>query len=107
VIAAHLQGHGFTADIDRPISYEAMGDDVAALITELGFTDADCIQPAHIVEMFGLLGGGRRDAGLDGSGRPVTRLAVVPGATQYDVLTFKEVSDLVAPFLDAELPDRV
>src|SRR5688572_26080991 len=41
VIAADLQGHGRTADIDRPISLEAMGDDVAALIQHLGFAQAD------------------------------------------------------------------
>lgn len=41
VIAVELQGHGHTADIDRPLSYESMADDVAALITELGFENAD------------------------------------------------------------------
>jgi len=41
VIAVDLQGHGRTADIDRPLSLEAMGDDVAALITYLGFEKAD------------------------------------------------------------------
>ena len=41
VIAVDLQGHGRTADIDRPLSPEAMGDDVAALIQHLGFTQAD------------------------------------------------------------------
>ncbi len=41
VIAVDLQGHGRTADIDRPMSLEAMGDDVAALITHLGFEKAD------------------------------------------------------------------
>src|ERR687894_1350952 len=32
VIALEVQGHGRTADIDRPISYEQMADDVAALL---------------------------------------------------------------------------
>ena len=32
VIAPDLQGHGRTADIERPISMEAMADDTAALI---------------------------------------------------------------------------
>src|ERR687893_647430 len=31
VIAFELQGHGHTADIDRPLSYEQMADDTAAL----------------------------------------------------------------------------
>jgi pimeloyl-ACP methyl ester carboxylesterase len=41
VIAADLQAHGRTADIDRPLSLEAMGDDVAALIRHLGLAQAD------------------------------------------------------------------
>lgn len=41
VIAVDLQAHGRTADTDRPLSYEAMADDVAALITGLGFDRAD------------------------------------------------------------------
>ena len=32
VIAVHLQAHGRTADVDRPMGYEAMADDIAALI---------------------------------------------------------------------------
>jgi pimeloyl-ACP methyl ester carboxylesterase len=41
VIAVDLQGHGRTADIDRPMSCEAMADDVAALIKYLGIDRAD------------------------------------------------------------------
>lgn len=41
VIAVELQGHGYTADIDRPLSYEEMADDVAALLAEIGIEKAD------------------------------------------------------------------
>lgn len=41
IIAVDLQGHGYTADIDRPLSYEAMADDIAGLILMLGFTQVD------------------------------------------------------------------
>src|SRR5437773_3531923 len=41
VIGVDLQAHGRTADIDRPLSYEAMADDIAALIKHLGFAKAD------------------------------------------------------------------
>jgi pimeloyl-ACP methyl ester carboxylesterase len=41
VIAVDLQAHGRTVDIDRPLSLEAMADDIAALIKYLGFTNAD------------------------------------------------------------------
>jgi pimeloyl-ACP methyl ester carboxylesterase len=35
VIAVELQGHGRTSDADRPITYEGMADDVAALLDHL------------------------------------------------------------------------
>jgi pimeloyl-ACP methyl ester carboxylesterase len=41
VIAIELQGHGRTADIDRPLSYEQMADDVAALLCHLNIETAD------------------------------------------------------------------
>jgi pimeloyl-ACP methyl ester carboxylesterase len=44
VIAIELQGHGHTADIiDRPLSYEQMADDVAALMAHLGTAQADVV----------------------------------------------------------------
>lgn len=207
VIAVELQGHGRTRDVDRPLSYEALADDVAALLDHLGlaradvmglslgggvalqfairhpdrlrrlvlvsavfshdgwypevqasfpqlgpdaaaplwqsplaqqfphvdwdrlftkigalqsavydwsagvagitaptllvFADADAIRPEHIVEFYRLLGGGRRDAGLDGSGRSVNRLAVLPGQTHYAMSPAPELAATVAPFLDA------
>jgi len=76
---------------------------VAALTapTMLVFADADSIRPAHIVEFWELLGGGRRDAGLDGSARPTARLAVLPGTTHYDLLAFPGLAAIVTSFLDA------
>ena len=53
--------------------------------TMLVFADADSIRPAHIVEFYGLLGGGLRDANWDGSLRPTARLAILPGTTHYDI----------------------
>jgi pimeloyl-ACP methyl ester carboxylesterase len=42
VISVELQGHGRTADVaDRPITYEGMADDVAALLRHLGIDEAD------------------------------------------------------------------
>lgn len=41
VIAVELQAHGRTVDIDRPMSFELMADDIAALITHLGLENAD------------------------------------------------------------------
>jgi pimeloyl-ACP methyl ester carboxylesterase len=210
VIAVELQAHGRTADSDRPLSYEAMADDIAALIQYLGigrtdvmgyslgggvalqtairhpdsvrklvvvsaplkrdgfypevlaamsqmgpsaaegmkqsplyqlypnvnwarlftklgdllrkdydwskevaaiksptmivFADADAVRPAHIVEFFGLLGGGHKDAGFDGSGRPVAQLAILPGLTHYNISSSLALATAVTPFLDAPMP---
>jgi pimeloyl-ACP methyl ester carboxylesterase len=41
VIAVELQGHGHTADIDRPFSYEQLADDTAALLAHVGVERAD------------------------------------------------------------------
>ena len=41
VIALEMQGHGRTADIDRPFSFESMADDVAALLKYLKKDSAD------------------------------------------------------------------
>lgn len=216
VIAVDLQAHGRTADVDRPLGYESMADDVAALIGHLGLEradvmgyslgggvalqtairhpgvvrklvvvstpfsrdgwypevlagmeqmgpeaaepmketpmyglyagvaprpedwpvlltklgellrqdydwseevstiqsptmivvgDADSVRTAHAVGFFELLGGGRADAGWDGSGMPKSRLAVMPATTHYDIFSSPGLASTVAPFLDAPMPE--
>jgi pimeloyl-ACP methyl ester carboxylesterase len=41
VIAAELQGHGHTEDIDRPLQLDLLADDVVALMDHLGLERAD------------------------------------------------------------------
>jgi pimeloyl-ACP methyl ester carboxylesterase len=41
VIAVELQAHGHTADVDRPLTYEGLADDTAALLRHLGLASAD------------------------------------------------------------------
>jgi len=43
VIAPHLQGHGFTPDIARPLRFEDLADDVAALARHLGLEQVDVL----------------------------------------------------------------
>ena len=77
--------------------------DVTALSppTMLVYADADSVRPEHMIEFFQLLGGGRRDAGVDGSGRPTARLAILPGTTHYDIVASPALAPAVLPFLDA------
>ena len=215
VIAVDLQGHGRTADIDRPFSLELMADDIAVLIKQLGLGsadvmgyslgggvalqiavrhpevvrklvlvstpirrsdfypeilvqqgqvgaamaeqmkqtpmyqlyaslaprpedfprllgkigelmakdydfsvqvrgitaptlvvagDADIFPPAHAVELYGLLGGGQRDGGWDGSGVGKSRLAILPGQTHYTLFSAPALAATVIPFLDQPVP---
>jgi pimeloyl-ACP methyl ester carboxylesterase len=41
VYALEFQGHGRTTDIDRPITYQNLADDVAAFMDAVGLTKAD------------------------------------------------------------------
>ncbi|WP_440947361.1 alpha/beta fold hydrolase [Methanosarcina sp. T3] len=211
VVAVHLQAHGRTTDIDRPLSFELMADDIAALVKHLGsekadimgyslgagvalqtairhpdlvrklvvvsapvkrdgwhpevmegmarmgpetvkaikqsplyqlypetdwevlftklvdllgkdydwskdvaaiksptriiFADADAVRMAHIMEFFALFEGGQRDAGMDGSYRPMAQLAILPGVTHYNVLSFPSMTALITKFLDEPAPE--
>ena len=62
--------------------------------------DADGLPPSHAVELFNLLGGGKRDAGWDRSGMTKHRLAILPGATHYDINMQTALAAAVIPFLD-------
>jgi pimeloyl-ACP methyl ester carboxylesterase len=194
VIAVHLQAHGRTADIDRPLSYELMADDISAMLkylklsqadilgyslgggvalqtairhpevvrklvvisapakregwypevlksfdqlypevkwaklfTKIGelqrqdydwsrevaalrmpmlmaFADADAIRTAYIAELFRMLGGGQRDAGMDGSARPAAQLAILPGQTHYNIALSPSLAAVITRFLDAPMP---
>lgn len=49
VVLIEQQGHGHTADINRPLSFAQMGRDTAEILSQLGITEAD---------VFGYSGGG-------------------------------------------------
>lgn len=215
VIAVDLQAHGRTADIDRPIRYEFMADDIAALIRHLGleqadlmgyslgagtalrtaiqhpqlvrrlvvistpfkrqgwypevlagmnamgpeaaeamkpspiyrvyaqiapqvedwprlvskvaemlrqeydwsaevavlpmpvllvFADADSMPPSHAAEFYGLLGGGKQDAGWDHANMPQNWLAILPGTSHYSLLASPLLTPIVAAFLRTHMP---
>ena len=78
VIVPEMQAHGRTADADRPITYEQMADDTAALARHLGFEQADVVGYS--------MGGGTalqlaiRHPGL------VRRLVVASAGYRYDAM---------------------
>ncbi len=66
--------------------------------------DADSVRTAHAVEMFEMLGGGKVDAGWDGSGMSRARLAILPGMTHYNIFSSPVLANTAKPFLDAPMP---
>ncbi len=63
--------------------------------------DADAVRTAHAVEFFGLFGGGQRDGGWDGSGRPKNcELAILPGLTHYTIFNSPALASTAISFLD-------
>lgn len=110
------QLYQFYPDIDWEALFTKLGDlvrqdydwskDVAAIRSPvmIVFGDADAVRIDHITELFALFGGGQRDAGLDGSLRPKAQLAILPGRTHYDILSYPSLADVVAEFLDLPMP---
>jgi len=76
VIVPEMQGHARTADADRPITYEQMADDVAALAGHLGLEQAD-------VAGFSMGGATALQVAVRHPGL-VRRLIVVSASYRYD-----------------------
>ena len=64
--------------------------------------DADMAPPSHYVEVFKLLGGGLRDGGWMGEGRPEGghALAILPRLTHYDICDSPLFAAVTLAFLD-------
>jgi len=90
-------GEGMAKDFD--FSKEVAKIEATTLVVA---GDADIFPPAHAVEVFGLLGGGKRDPGWDGSGRPKSQLAILPGVTHYTMGSAPALSAVVIPFLNEQ-----
>jgi pimeloyl-ACP methyl ester carboxylesterase len=86
----------------RPFDWSADVAKVRAR-TLLVFADADSIRPEHMVEFWKALGGGRRDAGIDGSLRPANQFAIVPNTIHYTLAVEPMLPEVVDRFLGAAL----
>jgi len=103
VVAVEQQGHGHTADIDRPLAYEQMAADTAALLDHLKIRDAD---------IFGFSDGGTVGLGL-AIRRPdlVRKLAVLGAGTGklrevMDPESWREYQGLPADFAPRAMKAR-
>ena len=82
----------------RPFDWSADVAKVQAR-TLLVFADADYMRPEHMVEFWKALGGGQRDAGIDGSLRPASQFAILPNTTHYTLAVDPMLPEIVARFL--------
>jgi pimeloyl-ACP methyl ester carboxylesterase len=102
VIAVELQGHGHTADIDRPMTIEQLADDTAALLKQLKIERAD---------FFGYsMGGNVALAVAIRHPNLVDRLAINGSNSgkieeAYEPETFKQFKSLPADFAPPVLKD--
>ncbi len=90
-------GQAMAKDFDY--SAEVRGLRVPTLIVA---ADADMAPPSHYVEIFSLLGGGVRDGGWMGEGRPEGghALAILPGLTHYNLGDSPLFATVTLDFLD-------
>ncbi len=95
VIAVELQGHGHTADIDRPLTFEQMADDTAALLKHLKIEQAD---------FFGYSMGGNVGLALAIRHPNLVRKLAINGSNYgkiedaYDPATLKQFKSLSSDF---------
>src|SRR5438309_4624643 len=90
-------GESMSKDFD--FADDVRGLQVPTLIVA---ADADMAPPSHYVEVFKLLGGGLRDGGWMGEGRPEGghALAILPGLTHYDLFSSPLFVAVTRAFLD-------
>lgn len=94
----HIQ-QGSLVNADYDWSAEVPGIAAPTLVV---VGDWDSVRIAHATQFFELLGGGRQDAGWDGSGMNPNRFAVLPSSTHYGIFTDPRLPKTVIPFLDAQ-----
>jgi pimeloyl-ACP methyl ester carboxylesterase len=92
-------GESMSKDFD--FSEEVRSLQVPTLIVA---ADADMAPPSHYVEIFKLLGGGLRDGGWMGEGRPEGghALAILPGLTHYNLGGSPLFAAVILAFLEEQ-----
>ena len=107
IVAVEQQGHGHTADIDRPLTFEQEADDTAAALEYLGI---------DLVDVFGYSDGGNVALGLAIrhpalvrkvaiAGTNVTNAGLVPGLYEgLAALTPELLGDELRALYEAEAP---
>jgi pimeloyl-ACP methyl ester carboxylesterase len=93
VYAVELQGHGRTTDIDRPITYPNLADDVAAFMDAVGLTKAD---------VFGYSMGGQTGLQLV-IRHPAKVNKLVVASAAYDLEGWQQAFQEVIPQMTVEM----
>ena len=92
VYALEFQGHGRTSDIDRPITYQNLADDVAAFMDAVGLEQAD---------VFGYSMGGQAALQL-AIRHPVRVKKLVAASVAYDLRGWQPVYTAFIPQMSVE-----
>jgi pimeloyl-ACP methyl ester carboxylesterase len=92
-------GESMSKDFD--FTEEVRGLQMPTLVVA---ADADMAPPSHYAEVFKLLGGGLRDGGWMGEGRPVGghALAILPGLTHYNIFNSPLFAAATLAFLEEQ-----
>ena len=92
---------GESMSIDFDFTEEVRGLQMPTLVVA---ADADMAPPSHYAEIFKLLGGGLRDGGWMGEGRPEGghALAILPRLTHYNIFTSPLFAAATLAFLDEQ-----
>ena len=92
-------GEAMSKDFD--FTEEVRGLEMPTLVVA---ADADMAPLSHYVEVFKLLGGGLRDGGWMGEGRPKGghALAILPGLTHYNIFNSPLFAAVTLAFLEGE-----
>lgn len=92
----NIMGKGMSQDYDWEKPVSALKCPILIIAG-----DADGLPPSHAVEFFKLLGGGLRDAGWDGAHLISSQLAILPGATHYNIVMHADLLlPVMLPFLE-------
>jgi pimeloyl-ACP methyl ester carboxylesterase len=97
VIGLEQQGHGHTADIDRPMTYTQMAEDTAAALGALGFEATD---------VFGYSDGGIVALGLAIAHPQLVRKVAIAGAYWNVSGVYPEVIESLKSFKPSDFPDE-
>jgi pimeloyl-ACP methyl ester carboxylesterase len=107
-VAVAPDPEGFPKLLDAMGAYMRRSFDWSADVKKLTmpviliYGDSDMFRPEHEVKFYQLLGGGLKDAGWQREHMSVSRLAILPNLTHYEMGLAPQLVDTALPFLNGQ-----